>query len=239
MIGRSDVVEVIWACRLVLRSAMPSLGTSPSRLEFSPGSDPGLQLRALITGLAGFPLRSLTRAMGIPVWLQLFLVACSGAAHEQNKELCVDDPIDSLGFMDEWISVEKPIPHGSRIRVYRSGRFDYDVGACLFYGRGSGQWRLKMDTLFLMSDSAHGCFEFIDFDGGISLRLTQEWMERWRQRADLWSVNVDCDPSEPDWTTVIFNDDRFIIRDDTLRHLSRRVIRDIREVELFSITPKL
>lgn len=180
----------------------------------------------------------IARTIVLLLVIQGLVSGCSQTTNAEIVAICHDSEADSLGYIDEWYSIERPIPHGSEIKIHRSGQFEYVVGACMFHGLGSGQWWLSNDTLILLSDSIHGCFWLCDFDANHSIDLPVDHMERWEERTSLWSRADTCEGIDPLEALVIFNEERFVLNQDTLRHVSRILNQDVRGAEVFARTPK-
>lgn len=171
------------------------------------------------------------RALALAALGQM-IVACGEVSSDVTAAACKDDLIDATGFLDEWYSVKKPCPHGSGLKLHRSGRFDYGIGACMYSGSAAGQWSLSGETLVLLSDTAHGCYRFDDFDMELTLNFGVAH-DRWKARPERWSTSDTCDVSYYDDAIVVFNEERFVIRQDTLVHCSHFKVADIRFSERF------
>ncbi|MBL7980834.1 MAG: hypothetical protein JNL52_03395 [Flavobacteriales bacterium] len=117
----------------------------------------------------------------------------------------------------EWVSLDRPYPYEARLHITDSS-FDFSYGACMMQGDASGTVRFNGDTAILTSDLPKSCRWMVPFDvDGKQLPLGPDSLPQIHGSPSI--PGCDADPLAGE--AVIFEEELFIVRAETLDHVSR------------------
>lgn len=144
----------------------------------------------------------------------LFLFSCRSS----NKEIVNNDNLIESEFIGEWCSVKRIIPYTAYLKIDSSYNFSFEGGTCSmrFYSKGS--WILNSDTIILNSFKPTGCYYISDFEVTCTIVDTSS-----SNIGNPYKTSIkDCAPDEGD-EYVLFNQEKFIIQNDTLIHVRKTI----------------
>jgi hypothetical protein len=147
--------------------------------------------------------------------LFLFLQSCCNN-EKRSKNIYNDLDLNNNKFLGEWYSVEREQPFGAVLTINSNYNFTYVGGACVLHFDAKGQWVLQNDTLILNSTDPEKCYYIINFDDDCV-----EIDPKDLTTSKSWGTSIEgCTPESPD-AYVIFENEKFIIRDSVLMHIQK------------------
>jgi len=143
----------------------------------------------------------------------LFLGLIFSFIYCQNfeEEVILEEQIKENPYLGIWHSVERVIPFGAYLKIDSNYNFTYSGGACVARFFSKGSWTITDDTLFLNSFEPEECYYLSEF--GINCRSFDDDYQ------PTTSIKG-CKPSDIK-EYVIFNQEKFIIKDSILTHIQK------------------
>jgi hypothetical protein len=143
----------------------------------------------------------------------LVLVGCTNNSRTSKDKQ--NEKIELSPFIDEWVSVARVIPYSATVLIKKDHTFSYNFGACQSFGFSNGDWQMENGTLVLTSSAYDSCYYTREFGVNcISISDSNETMYKPQQ-----TTIEGCLPEGID-EYIIFANDQFILRNDTLIHVS-------------------
>lgn len=142
--------------------------------------------------------------------LLLFVVLTifSSCKKELQKE------IENPKFVRTWHDTVQGMPFRAKLSINANKTFEYLSGACQSSSESNGTWKIKNDTIILKSIKPKGC-HFQNRFGVYCIPKNDK----------IFFENIktikDCEPSGSEPEYEIFENEKFIIQNDTLIHINQ------------------
>ncbi len=142
------------------------------------------------------------------------LQSCCNTANE-NESIYANLNINNNDFIGEWYSVKRTYPFGAILKIDSNFIFTYEGGACVSRFGSNGYWVLDDDTLILNSNKSENCYYLSNFGVNCLTIKTNDSTISTRET----SIKG-CIPEFPN-EYVIFDNEKFIIKDSVLTHIQK------------------
>lgn len=115
-------------------------------------------------------------------------------------------------FIGIW-NVKTRIPYSAKLTLNENHSFSYNGGACLSRFQSNGNWKIVNDTLILKSNLPNECFYtskfgYICYEIKDSLKIRNQ------------TTIPNCKPKNVEYEFVNFQDDKFVLKSDSLVYLT-------------------
>lgn len=122
--------------------------------------------------------------------------------------------IENPKFVRTWYDTFQGVPFRAELNIKPNKTFEYRSAACQSSSESKGTWKIENDTIVLKSIKPKGCL----FQGRFGVYCIP------RNDKSFFENNKtvkDCEPTgrEPDYE--IFENEKFIIKNDTLIHINQ------------------
>lgn len=121
--------------------------------------------------------------------------------------------IEKSEFVKTWFDTVRMVPFTSKLIINENKTFEYNGGACTSSFKSKGFWKIEKDTLILNSSKTNKCYWKHPF----GLMCSKKDFEKISE--DNKTVK-DCNRSDEN-AYVIFDNEKFYIRNDTLIHTKK------------------
>jgi hypothetical protein len=161
--------------------------------------------------LAGiFPItRTRILKMKNSLFLAIFILTLlSSCKKELPKES--ENPM----FVRTWYDTVQRMPFRAKLNIKEDKTFEYISGACQSSSKSNGSWKIKNDTITLKSVKPKGCL-FQNRFGVYCIKIGD------KSYFENNKTIKGCEPSGRESDYEIFENEKFIIRNDTLIHINQ------------------
>lgn len=149
--------------------------------------------------------------------LSVFFTSCHNSGKEKGSVDC-NAEIEKK-YIGKWFSVERLIPYSAVLKVDPDHSFTFEGGACLSSFDSKGSWILHEDTLILTGLEPTECCLISNF--GIDCnRIDLSDPDSVKIKSPEISME-DCVPDDRTYSYIVFKQEKFLIRDDTLTHIPK------------------
>ena len=144
-----------------------------------------------------------------PYFIVIFLLILFSSC---KKEL--QQTIENPKFARTWYDTVQGMPFRAKLSIKENNTFEYSSRSCESGSKSSGKWRIEKDTIILNSIKPKGCLFQHPF-GVICIAYNDE------SYFENNKTIKDCEPSGREATYEIFENEKFIFRNDTLIHTNK------------------
>lgn len=139
--------------------------------------------------------------------LAIFLILLSSCKKDLPKE------VENPKFVRVWYDTVQMAPFMSKLDIRANKTFKYWSGACQSSSESNGTWKIENDTIILKSIKPKGCLFQNRFGVYCIPRNDKSYFENNK-------TIKGCEPSGRESTYEIFENEKFIIKNDTLIHIN-------------------
>ncbi len=156
-------------------------------------------------------------------FLTLMLIQ-SSCISKNNTDKSTQEQIDK--YLGVWHSTDRHFEYSTDLKIDSMNNFTYEGGACESSFLSKGSWKLNGDTIVLNSFQPEECYYVQDF--GIKY-IDEPPIIDDTTTHELRTSIKGCKPDKYYITYFLFNNERFIIKNDTLIHIAntKTPLRDI------------
>lgn len=140
-----------------------------------------------------------------------FLFVCLVLFSSCKKEL--PQTIENPKFVRTWYDTVQGMPFRAKLSIKENNSFEYSSRSCESGSKSSGIWKIEKDTIILNSIKPKRCLFQHPF-GVICIPFNEPYS------GDYKTIK-DCEPSGSEATYEIFENEKFIFRNDTLIHTNK------------------
>ncbi len=144
--------------------------------------------------------------------LIFFLSSCIS---KNNIDKSTEKQIDK--YFGVWHSTDRHYEYSADLKIDSMNNFIYEGGACASSFLSKGSWKLNEDTIILNSFQPKECYYVIDF--GIKYIVAPPIIGD-TTKHELRTSIKGCEPDLVYIAYILFNNERFIIKNDTLIHIA-------------------
>ena len=137
-----------------------------------------------------------------------FLILLSSCKKELPKE------IENPKFVRTWYDTVQGMPFRAKLSINANKTFEYLSGACQSSSESKGTWKIKNDIIILKSIKPKGC-HFQNRFGVYCIKIGD------KSHFENNKTIKGCEPSERESDYEIFENEKFIIQNDTLIHINQ------------------
>ena len=161
--------------------------------------------------LAGiFPIpRTKILKMKKSLFLLFFLLTLLSSCRKE-----IPKEIENPKFVRTWYDTVQGMPFQAKLNIKEDKTFEYISGACQSSSKSNGSWKIKNDTITLKSVKPKGCL-FQNRFGVYCIKIGD------KSYFENNKTIKDCEPSGSESDYEIFENEKFIIRNDTLIHINQ------------------
>lgn len=141
----------------------------------------------------------------------VFLFVCLVLFSSCKKEL--PQTIENPKFVRTWYDTVQGMPFRAKLSIKENNTFEYSSRSCQDGSKSNGIWKIEKDTIILNSIKPKGCLFQHPF-GVICIPFNEPF------NGDYKTIK-DCEPSGREATYEIFENEKFILRNDTLIHTNK------------------
>ena len=147
----------------------------------------------------------------------------SSCISKNNTDKSTQEQIDK--YLGVWHSTDRHYEYSADLKIDSMNNFIYDGGACTWSFLSKGSWKLNGDTIVLNSFEPTECYYVEDF--GIKIIVEPPIIGDTTIHEMRTSIRG-CEPQLSS-TYIMFNNEKFIIKNDTLIHIAHKktLLRDI------------
>lgn len=120
-------------------------------------------------------------------------------------------------YLGVWHNTFRHYEYSADLKIDSMNNFIYEGGACASSFLSKGSWKLNGDTIVLNSFQPKECYYVLDF--GIKY-IVEPPIIGDTTIHELRTSIKGCEPDLYYITYILFNDERFIIKNDTLIHIA-------------------
>ena len=146
----------------------------------------------------------------------LFFLLQSCNTANKDKSIPNDLNISNNEFFGEWYSVKRMIPFEAVLKIDSNYIFTYEGVTCISNFGSNGYWIINDDTLILNSIKPKSCYYLDNF--GVNCLMTNINDSTMSKKVTLIK---DCIPKEIDYRYILFENEKFIIKDNALMHIQK------------------
>lgn len=138
-----------------------------------------------------------------------------------DKKTIPDDELKENQYIGEWQTIEGKYIFEAALKIDSNHNFTYEGGACLLHFSSEGSWIIIDDTLIINSFDCEECRYLSKFSeiGEIVVIIENETSIKISHPKST-SIE-DCEPAYPDEEYVIFNQEKFLIKDSVLTYIQK------------------
>jgi hypothetical protein len=140
--------------------------------------------------------------------LAIFLILLSSCKKDLPKE------VENPKFVRVWYDTVQMTPFMAKLDIKANKTFEYISGACDSGSESKGTWIIENDTIILKSIKPQGCLFQNRFGVYCISRNDKTYFENNK-------TIKGCEPSGNESTYEIFENEKFIIQNDTLIHINQ------------------
>lgn len=140
--------------------------------------------------------------------LFVFLFIFSSCKRELPKE------IENPKFVRTWYDTVQGMPFRAKLNIRADKTFDYSSRACQSGSKSNGKWTIVNDTIILKSIKPKGC-RFQNRFGVYCIKIGDE------SYFENNKTIKGCEPNGSESNYEIFENEKFIIKHDTLIHINQ------------------
>jgi hypothetical protein len=141
-----------------------------------------------------------------------FLFVCLVLFSSCKKEL--QQTIENPKFVRTWYDTVQGMPFRAKLSIKENNTFEYSSRSCESGSKSNGTWKIEKNTIILNSIKPKGCLFQHPF--GISCIAYNDTTYFENNK-----TIKNCEPSGREATYEIFENEKFILRNDTLIHTNK------------------
>lgn len=141
-----------------------------------------------------------------------FLFVCLILFSSCKKEL--QQTIENPKFVRTWYDTVQGMPFRAKLSIKENNSFEYSSRSCQDGSKSNGKWKIEKDTIILNSIKPKGCLFQHPF-GVICIAYNDE------SYFENNKTIKGCEPSGREATYEIFENEKFILRNDTLIYTNK------------------
>ena len=130
----------------------------------------------------------------------------------QKKDL--QKEVENPKFVRTWYDTVQGMPFSARLNIMSNKTFEYSDHACQSGSKSNGIWKIENDTIILKSIKPKGCL-FQNRFGVYCIKIGD------KSYFENNKTIKGCEPSGRESDYEIFENEKFIIQNDTLIHINQ------------------